>query len=82
MFNAGWRLPTRYRVPGQSHPYWVEVALPPWVLDGVAALRRWLLSHGRAAALPNPGQQPSPHRRNSQRSNDRPMISPMPALQR
>jgi hypothetical protein len=69
-------------VPGQSHPYRVEVALPSWVLDGIAALRRWLLSYGRAAALPNPGLEPSVQRCSSQRSNDRPMISPMPALQR
>jgi hypothetical protein len=41
-------------VPGQSHPYRVEVALPSWVLDGVPALRRWLLSYGRALRLEVP----------------------------
>ncbi len=41
-------------MPGQSHPYRVEVALPPWVLDGVTALRRWLLSYGGALWLEGP----------------------------
>ena len=47
-------LPTRYRVPGKSHPYRVEVALSPWVLDGAPALRRWLLSYGDALRLEGP----------------------------
>jgi len=36
---------------------------------------------GHAAALPNPGQEPSPQRCSNQRINDRPMISPIPAFQ-
>ena len=41
-------------MPGQSHPYRVEVALPSWVLDGIAALRRWLLSYAGALRLEGP----------------------------
>ena len=41
-------------MPGQSHPYRVEVALPPWVLDGVPALRRWLFSYAGALCLDGP----------------------------
>ncbi len=41
-------------MPGQSHPYRVEVALPLWVLDGVTALRRWLLSYAGALRLEGP----------------------------
>jgi predicted kinase len=36
------------------HPYRVEVALPPWVLDGDPALRRWLFSYGGALRLEGP----------------------------
>ena len=36
------------------HPYRVEVALPPWVLDGDPALRRWLFSYGGALRLEDP----------------------------
>jgi len=32
----------------------VEVALPPWVLDGDPALRRWLFSYGGALRLEGP----------------------------
>jgi hypothetical protein len=32
----------------------MEVALPPRVLDGVPALRRWLLSYGGALRLKGP----------------------------
>ena len=41
-------------MPGQSHPYRVEVALPTWVLDDVPALRRWLLTYGDALRLEGP----------------------------
>ena len=41
-------------MPGQSHPYRVEVALPPWVLDDDPALRRWLFSYGGALRLEGP----------------------------
>ena len=36
------------------HPYRVEVALPPWVLDGDPALRHWLFSYGGAIRLEAP----------------------------
>jgi len=49
--TRGGGLPTRYRVAGQSHPYRMELALPPWVLDGVPALRRWLFSCGCSLRL-------------------------------
>ena len=32
----------------------MEVALPPWVLDGDPALRRWLFSYGGALRLEGP----------------------------
>ncbi len=41
-------------MPGQSHPYRVEVALPSWVLDDVPALRRWLLTYEDAFWLEGP----------------------------
>jgi hypothetical protein len=41
-------------VPGQSYPFRAEVALPPWVLDGVPALRRWLFFYGGALLLEGP----------------------------
>jgi hypothetical protein len=33
------------------NPYQVEVVLPPWLLDGDPALRRWLFSYGSALRL-------------------------------
>jgi hypothetical protein len=36
------------------HPYRVEVALPPWVLDGDPALRHWLFPYGGAIRLEAP----------------------------
>jgi len=64
----GGGLPTRYRVPGQSHPYRVEVALLPWVLDGVTALRRWLLSYGGALWLEGPRALVEEQRQRRQRN--------------
>ena len=55
-------------MPGQSHPYRVEVALPPWVLDGVTALRRWLLSYGGALWLEGPRALVEEQRQRRQRN--------------
>ncbi len=35
-------------------PYRVEVVLPPWVLNGDAALRHWLFPYGGAIRLEAP----------------------------
>ena len=45
------------------HPYRVEVALPPWVLAGDPALRRWLFSYGTAICLDGPQGLVEEHRR-------------------
>lgn len=45
-----------------SHPYPVEIDLPPWVLAGDRELRRWLLSHGPAIRLEAPSALVNEHR--------------------
>ncbi len=55
-------------MPGKSHPYRVEVALSPWVLDGVPALRRWLLSYGGALRLEVPRALAEQQRQRRQRN--------------
>jgi hypothetical protein len=55
-------------VPGQSHPYRVEVALPPWVFDGVPALRRWLFPNAGALWLEGPRALAEQQRQRRQRN--------------
>ncbi len=39
---------------GDSHSHPLEIDLPPWILAGGMALRRWLFSHGSALRIETP----------------------------
>jgi len=39
---------------GASHPYPLELDLPPWVISGAQELRRWLFSWGAGLSIEAP----------------------------